>query len=105
MDETVIAEPDEMVIVESCGITVELDTERLADQRFAYLLSRATDKRVPDGQKLVFYGRMLALAFGGDDEAYEVMDRLADAGGGTLDAETFNQFFVDALEQAGAKNS
>ncbi len=94
----------ETITVESHGATVEVDPGRLADQRFTYCLSRTADGRLADDRKLVFYGRMLSVLLG-DDGAYEAMCDLADANGGAVGAELFNDFFADVLEQVGAKNS
>lgn len=94
----------ETITVESHGVTVEVDPDRLADQRFTYCLSRTADKKLADDRKLVFHGRMLSVLFG-DDDAYEVMCDLADANGGAVSLELFDSFFTDVLEQVGAKNS
>ena len=94
----------DLVTVESHCVRAEIDPARFEDPRFTYCLSRVSDPKVPDGKKLVFYGRMLALVFG-DDGAYEVMCDLADAAGGSVSATLFNEFYADILEQLGAKNS
>lgn len=92
------------ITVESHGVTVEVETARLADPRFTYCLSRSADGKLPDDRKLVFYGRMLSTLFG-DDGAYGIMCDLADASDGTVTVDAFNDFFADVLQQVGAKNS
>lgn len=94
----------EPIAITSHGVTLDFDTERLADPRFTYCLSRVADDTVADDRKLVFYGRMLALMLG-EDGAYVAMSDLAEANEGHADASLFNEFFADILEQARAKNS
>lgn len=90
------------ITIESHGISIDFDPERLADPRFTYCLSRVADDTVADDRKLVFYGRMLSVMLG-EDGAYAAMCDLA--GNGSTDAETFNDFFMDVLTKARAKNS
>lgn len=90
------------ITIESHGISIDFDPARLADPRFTYCLSRVADDTVADDRKLVFYGRMLSVMLG-EDGAYAAMCDLA--GNGSTDAETFNDFFMDVLDQARAKNS
>lgn len=90
------------ITIESYDISIDFDPARLADPRFTYCLSRVADDTVPDDRKLVFYGRMLSVMLG-EDGAYAAMCDLA--GNGSTDAETFNEFFMDVLDQARAKNS
>ena len=95
------------VTVEWEGVEVEVDPSHLADPRFTYCLTRVSDDTVRDEQRLRFYGRMLSTLFG-EDGAYSVMCRLADAleaQGREFDADAYNEFFSSVLEQLSAKNS
>lgn len=84
------------------GIHVEIDERALTDVRFTYAIGKATDKKVSDEDKLVWYQRMMDLLFGGD--AYETMCDLADANDGYIPVETYNDFFAQVLEAVNAKN-
>ena len=95
--------PETMTIA-SHGVEFEFDMSALADPRFTYCLSRVADETVGDTQRFVFYGRMLSVLLG-EDGAYALMCRLADANEGRVDNDLFNEFFGDLLEQARAKNS
>ena len=92
----------ETMTIESNGVSIDIDPTRLGDPRFTYCLSRVSDETVADDRKLVFYGRMLSVMLG-EDGAYEAMCALAD--GGSVTADAFNEFFMDVLTQARAKNS
>ena len=92
----------ETMTIESHSVSVKIDPDRLGDPRFTYCLSRVSDETVADDRKLVFFGRMLSVMLG-EDGAYEAMCALAD--GGSVSADTFNEFFMDVLQQARAKNS
>lgn len=92
----------EIMKIESHGVTVGIDPDRLLDPRFTYCLSRVSDETVEDQRKIVFFGRMLSVMLG-EDGAYEAMCDLAN--GGSTDSETFNEFFTDVLQKARAKNS
>ena len=92
----------ETMTIESHGVSIDIDPTRLGDPRFTCCLARVSDETVADDRKLVFYGRMLSVMLG-EDGAYEAMCALAD--GGSVTADAFNEFFMDVLTQARAKNS
>ena len=94
----------DLITIESHGISIDFDPARLADPRFTYCLSRVADDTVADDRKLVFYGRMLGVMLG-EDGAYAAMCDLAATTDGTTTADVFNEFFMDVLTQARAKNS
>lgn len=91
------------VMVESHGVSVDVDPANFEDPRFTYCLSKVADEHVAGERKLVYYGRMLDVLFG-EDGAYDVMCRLAEANGDTVTPELFNEFYADVMEQVGAKN-
>lgn len=97
-------EKPKTITVESHGVTVEVRPERLADPRFTFCLARVADKTTTPEEQLVNYGRMLALMLG-EDETFRVMNDLAEALGGDMGANDFNEFFGDVLSQAKLKNS
>ena len=92
------------VNINSHGVEIEIDPANFNDPRFAYTMSQILGDKTKDEDKLVLYGRMLDLVFG-PENVLRVMDDLADANGGTLTNELFNEFFAEVMEQAGAKNS
>jgi len=82
------------------GVTLHIDLERLEDVRFTYALGKVSAKETPDAEKLTWYARMLDALFG--DDAYQVMCDVA--GGETLTAEKWNDFYSKVLEAVGQKN-
>ena len=88
--------------VEACGITVEIDASVFNDARFMLAISKVSDDRVSDDKKLVWYSRALDLLF--DEDAYGVMCDLADANGGQVGIDKFNEFFQQVMEAVGGKN-
>jgi hypothetical protein len=91
------------MIIESHGVTAELDPQRFDDPRLTYTIAKLSSDRTPDERKMGYYADMLDMIFG-EDNALSVMDDLAAANGGTLTNDLFNDFFVDVMGQVGAKN-
>lgn len=85
------------------GVHVEVDERALTDVRFTFAIGKATDKKVKDEQKLVWYSRMMELLFG-EDGAYDAMCGLAEANDGYVSVDVYNNFFSEVLEAVGAKN-
>ena len=82
------------------GVEMEIDTARLEDVRFTYALGKVSAEETPDAEKLVWYSRMLDALFG--PKAYGIMCEVA--GGETLSAERWNDFYMKVLEEVGRKN-
>ena len=93
--------PD-IVAVEACGISVEVDSAALRDVRFATAMGAVSDESLPDGKKMVWFVRAIEVLFGGN--AYAVQTQLAEANGGHADSELFNEFLTKVLEAVGSKN-
>lgn len=83
------------------GITLDVDIARLEDPRFSYAIGKSADDTLSDGEKLVWYNRMLDMLYG--DDAYNIMCQLAD--GGLLTIDRWSEFFTATLEAVGEKNS
>lgn len=86
--------------VEVDGIKLDIDIARIEDVRFTYALGKVTADETPEGEKLVWFMRMLDSLFG--PEAYGIMCELA--GDGTLGPDKWNDFYMKVLEEVGQKN-
>ena len=93
--------PD-IVHVESCGVSVDINKGVFNDVRYMTAMAAVSDESRTETERLVWYVRALDLLFGGD--AYKVQNQLANANGGKLDEETFNTFYREIMEQVAAKN-
>ncbi len=98
--------------IEVSGIKLDVDISRFNDQRFTYLIGKATAaesrirntsdeaEKIELGRELLsIYPRMVDFLFG---DAYSIMNRLAD--GGHLSPERWNEFVSEVMEAANAKN-
>lgn len=88
--------------IEIDGISVPCDPARLADMRFILMLGDLDDEALPDGEKLPVMARLMRYLLGGERD--RIMDELAKANGGELDAPTFSKWLTAYLKEAGAKN-
>lgn len=86
--------------IEVDGIKLIVDTARLEDVRFTYALGKVSADETPEGEKLVWYARMLDSLFG--DDAYSIMCKVA--GDGALTSADWNDFYMKVLEEVGQKN-
>ena len=84
------------------GIDVPCDREKLADMRFLLMLGDLDDESVDDGSKLAVTARLMRYLLGSERDA--VMDALAEANGGKLDAAAFSKWLAAYMKEAGAKN-
>ena len=95
-------EDDNIVQCASHGITIEVDKRRLGDARVYFLLNRVQNKRYTEAKQMDAYTQLMDLIFG---DALEIANQLADANGGTISYNDYNEFFNDILDQVGSKNS
>jgi polyhydroxyalkanoate synthesis regulator phasin len=100
--------------IEVQGIKLDVDIARFNDQRFTYIVGKVTslekqlktlddsdEKKLAVGRELLMlYAQMMDLLF--DDNAYNVMNQLAD--GGSLTPERWSDFVADVMNAANAKN-
>ena len=104
VNDVVIADiiDDNIVQCVSHGVTVNVDKRRLGDARVYFLLNRIQNKRYSEAKQMDAYSQLMDLIFG---DALEIADRLAEANGGVISYNDYNEFFSDILDQVGAKNS
>ena len=93
---------DNIVQCTSHGVTVSVDKSRLNDARVYMLINRVQNKRYTEAQQMDAYSQLMDLIFG---DALEVANQLADANGGTISYDDYNNFFGDIMDQVGGKNS
>lgn len=84
------------------GIEVTVLGEALTDMRTVYLMGKIADDTLDDGEKIRWYMLLLDTIFA--EPTFEVMERMAEARDGHLDADEFSEFFAKVLEEVGAKN-
>lgn len=84
------------------GIDAPCDKDKLADMRFVLMLGDLDDEALADGEKLPVMSRLMRYLLGGERDS--VMEALAEAHGGVLDAATFSKWLTAYLKEAGAKN-
>lgn len=94
-------EKETIKTLEAGGIEFEYDEAMLDDVRVVFAIGKLSDEKVGDEVKMKWYTRLMDLLF---TSPYEVMCDLAEARGGKLGVEDYNEFFFSALEGMQAKN-
>jgi len=83
------------------GVTFDFRPGVFRDQRGMYIIGKLNDKpNMADVPRL--QARLFDILLG--EDAYEVMDGIAEANGGMLDEEAFGDFIKFLMEAAQAKN-
>lgn len=89
--------------IEACGVTVDVDISNLIDARFTTAMGRVSDDTISESEKLVWYTRALDVLFDGD--TWAIQTKLAEANGGKLSLDEFNEFFNAIITCAGEQKN
>ena len=89
--------------VEVGGVEYPLFPDKLADMRFVMMMGDLNDDGLSDEDKLTIQSSMFRFVFGAG--RYGLLDKVAEASGGTLDASAFQAWWLGYLTAANAKNS
>ena len=92
-----------IVTVEACGVSIDVDKTRLEDVRYITAMGALSDETIPMSEKMVWYVRALNVLL--DNKAYDVQTALANANGGILTGDVFGEFYAELMERLAAKNS